>query len=153
MPARCQEEYESSNLVLKEGWFSESLMKPRTAQLGVRENPASLLRQHGSRLAAKQSPLSSENQIQEAIERTAPASVVVNEQRAEPFLDCTAAAVVLGGVHPKTVERWAREGRIPAYRYFRCWRFRASELELWMHSHVKSGCHPCRLNQEESNGA
>ena len=70
----------------------------------------------------------------------------------EPFLDCAAAAAVLGGVHPKTVERWAREGRIPAYRYFRHWRFRASELELWMCSQVNSIRHPCRLNQEKSDG-
>jgi excisionase family DNA binding protein len=70
----------------------------------------------------------------------------------EPFLDCTAAAAILGGVHPKTVERWAREGRIPAYRYFRHWKFRASELELWMRSQVNSIRHPCRLNSEESDG-
>jgi excisionase family DNA binding protein len=70
----------------------------------------------------------------------------------EPFVDCAAAAVILGGVHPKTVERWAREGRIPAYRYFRHWKFRASELELWMRSHVNSSCHPCRFEQEKSDG-
>ena len=64
----------------------------------------------------------------------------------EPFLDCTGAAAILGGVHPKTIERWARQGRIPAYRYFRHWRFRASELELWMRSQVNSIRHPCRLN-------
>lgn len=27
----------------------------------------------------------------------------------EPLLDCAGAASVLSGVHPKTVERWARE--------------------------------------------
>jgi len=70
----------------------------------------------------------------------------------EPFIDCRAAAAVLGDVHPKTVERWAREGRIPAYRYFRCWRFRASELEIWLHSHVNSVRHPCRLEKENSDG-
>ena len=50
----------------------------------------------------------------------------------ERFIDCAAAAVVLGGVHPKTVERWAREGRVPAYRYFRHW---SSVLLNW-----KFGC-------------
>jgi excisionase family DNA binding protein len=73
-------------------------------------------------------------------------------QAVEPLLDCAAAAAVLGGLHPKTVERWAREGRIPAYHYFRHWKFRASELEVWMLSHVNSLCHPCRLKQEESDG-
>ena len=70
----------------------------------------------------------------------------------EPFLDCIRAAAVLGGLHPKTVERWARQGRIPAYRYSKSWRFRVSELEVWMRSHVNSACHPCRLKQEESDG-
>ena len=70
----------------------------------------------------------------------------------ERFIDCAAAAAVLGGVHPKTVERWAREGRIPAYRYFRHWKFRPSELEVWMRSHVNSPCHPCRFEQEKSDG-
>jgi excisionase family DNA binding protein len=73
-------------------------------------------------------------------------------QLVEPLLDCAKAAEVLGGVHPKTVERWAREGRIPAYRYFRHWRFRASELEIWLRSQVNSVCHPCRLDQEKSDG-
>jgi len=68
------------------------------------------------------------------------------------FVDCAAAAIILGGVHPKTVERWARQGRIPAYRYFKHWRFCPSELEMWMRSHVNSTCHPCRLNSEESHG-
>ena len=73
-------------------------------------------------------------------------------QTVEPFIDCAGAAAVLGGLHPKTVERWARDGRIPAYHYFRHWKFRASELEVWMLSHVNSGCHPCRLKQEEPDG-
>ena len=59
-------------------------------------------------------------------------------QAVEPLLDCAAAAAVLGGLHPKTVERWAREGRVPAYHYFRHWKFRASELEVWMLSHINS---------------
>src|SRR3984957_1292476 len=43
----------------------------------------------------------------------------------ERFIGCAAAADVLGGVHPKTVVRWARKGRIPLYRYFQNWKFRA----------------------------
>lgn len=37
----------------------------------------------------------------------------------ECFVDCVTAATILGGLHPKTVGRWARQGRIPAYRYFK----------------------------------
>ena len=80
------------------------------------------------------------------------ASGITTLQAVEPLLDCAGAAAILGGLHPKTVERWAREGRIPAYHYFRHWKFRASELEVWMLSHVNSVCHPCRLKQEESDG-
>ena len=70
----------------------------------------------------------------------------------EPLLDCATAALLLGGVHPKTIQKWAREGRIPAYRFFRRWCFRASELEVWLSSHVHSQCHPCRFQKEESDG-
>jgi len=49
------------------------------------------------------------------LDRFGPASDVVAAPlpAVEPLLDCAAAAVVLGGLHPKTVERWAREGRHP----------------------------------------
>jgi excisionase family DNA binding protein len=80
------------------------------------------------------------------------AAAAAQPQAIEPLLDCVGAAAVLGGLRPKTVERWAREGRIPAYHYFRHWKFRASELEVWMLSHINSVCHPCRLKQEESDG-
>jgi hypothetical protein len=55
----------------------------------------------------------------------------------ERFIDCAAAADVLGGVHPKTVVRWAREGRIPACRYFRRWKFRAG-LRVHRNADAKS---------------
>jgi len=83
---------------------------------------------------------------------SAPAATTGPLQTLEPLLDCAGAAAVLGGLHPKTVERWAREERIPAYHYFRHWKFRASELEVWMHSHVNSVCHPCGLKEEKSDG-
>jgi excisionase family DNA binding protein len=136
-------------------------MKQRGTQFDPRKNPASP-RVHGSRLAVNSSSLRSASQTANSSESkpSAPAerfglpfaSNTEPHQTAEPLLDCTAAAAVLGGLHPKTVERWAREGRIPAYRYFRSWRFRVSDLEVWMRSHVQSACHPCRLNQEKSHG-
>ena len=131
-------------------------MKVRNAKSDPRKNPDSP-RVHGLPLTVKQQSLRSGSQTENSLE-SAPSpppplnSSIAPNQTAEPFLDCTAAAAVLGGLHPKTVERWAREGRIPAYRYFRNWRFRVSDLEVWMRSHVHSGCHPCRLNQEESDG-
>lgn len=54
----------------------------------------------------------------------------------EPLLNTEDAAALLG-VHPKTLERWAREGRVPAYDLGR-WRFRASALDVWLRSSVQS---------------
>jgi excisionase family DNA binding protein len=50
----------------------------------------------------------------------------------EPLLSELEAAEFLGGLHPKTVQRMARQGELPAYRIGRYWRFRASELNDWL---------------------
>ena len=49
----------------------------------------------------------------------------------EPLLSDTHAGELLG-LHPKTVQRLARAGDIPALRIGRYWRFRASELNEWL---------------------
>jgi excisionase family DNA binding protein len=49
----------------------------------------------------------------------------------EPLLDDEQAAVLLG-IHPKTLQRLARTGQIPAHRIGRFWRYRASELDAWL---------------------
>jgi excisionase family DNA binding protein len=49
----------------------------------------------------------------------------------EPLLDPKQAAALLR-VHQKTLVRLAREGRIPAIRVAKHWRFRASTLNLWL---------------------
>jgi len=51
----------------------------------------------------------------------------------EPLLDPKQAAVLLR-VHQKTLVRLAREGRVPAIRVAKHWRFRASTLNLWLAS-------------------
>lgn len=56
----------------------------------------------------------------------------------EPLMSDVEAAKFLGGLHPKTVQRMARRGEIPAFRIGRYWRFRASELDEWLR--VKSRC-------------
>jgi excisionase family DNA binding protein len=50
----------------------------------------------------------------------------------EPLLNDRQAAQFLGGLHPKTVQRMARRGEIPAYRLAKFWRYRASELSAWL---------------------
>jgi len=56
----------------------------------------------------------------------------------EPLLNDVEAATFLGGLHPKTVQKMARRGQLPAYRIGRYWRFRASELDEWLR--VQSRC-------------
>ncbi len=53
----------------------------------------------------------------------------------EPLLDDVEAAGLLG-IHPKTLQRLARVGEIPAHRIGRFWRYRASELDSWLNSSV-----------------
>lgn len=49
----------------------------------------------------------------------------------EPLLSDAQAGELLG-LHPKTVQRLARTGKLPAVRVGRYWRFRASALDAWI---------------------
>jgi excisionase family DNA binding protein len=60
------------------------------------------------------------------------------ERHFEPLLDDHEASALLGGIHPKTLQRLARSGQVPAYRVGRFWRYRASELDSWLRSKVNS---------------
>jgi excisionase family DNA binding protein len=53
----------------------------------------------------------------------------------EPLLNDRQAAELLG-VHPKTVQRFARNGEIPAIQIGRYWRYRASSLNEWVGLHL-----------------
>ena len=69
-------------------------------------------------------------------------SQVVNHSGAfERLLNLREAADLLG-VHPDTLKRRARAGEVPAFRYDKCWRFRASELDAWVRSKLVSGPNP-----------
>jgi excisionase family DNA binding protein len=48
----------------------------------------------------------------------------------EPALTSEEAARLLN-IHPKTLQRMARKGQVPAHRIEDLWRFRASELAAW----------------------
>ena len=48
----------------------------------------------------------------------------------EPLISAAEAGYLLG-VHPVTLLRWAREGRIPHSRMGRKVKFRVSELNSW----------------------
>ena len=49
----------------------------------------------------------------------------------EPFLDSEQAAALVK-IHPKTLQRLARIGRVHGYRIGKLWRFRASDLASWL---------------------
>lgn len=55
----------------------------------------------------------------------------------EPLLNSEEAATLLK-IHPKTLQKMAREGRVPSKRIGDLWRFRASELDVWVRSQVSS---------------
>jgi excisionase family DNA binding protein len=56
----------------------------------------------------------------------------------DSFLNAEEAADFLGGINPRTITRWAREGYIPAYPIGegkrRLWRFTRADLGAWMTS-------------------
>jgi excisionase family DNA binding protein len=57
----------------------------------------------------------------------------------EPLLDACEAANLLR-IHPKTIQRLARLGYVPAFRVGKFWRYRASDLEKWLRSGSHSSC-------------
>jgi len=66
----------------------------------------------------------------------------------EPLIASPAAARLLGNIHVKTLQRYARRGSLPGYQIGGHWYFRASELDSWLRSQINSSCHPCRLSKE-----
>jgi len=69
----------------------------------------------------------------------------------EPLIGSCEAAKLLGNIHVKTLQRYARHRQVPGYQIGGHWYFRASELDSWLQSRINLTCHPCRL-QEKSDG-
>ena len=55
----------------------------------------------------------------------------MTSQDFEPLLSDAQVGKLLA-LHPKTVQRLARAGEIPAHRIGRYWRYRATELNTWL---------------------
>jgi excisionase family DNA binding protein len=64
----------------------------------------------------------------------------------EPVVDSEEAAKFLN-INPKTLQKMARNGDVPAYRIGKLWKFRISDLDGWLRSKVISTCHSCRENE------
>jgi len=56
-----------------------------------------------------------------------------NPPEFEPLLDSEEAAALLK-IHPKTLQKMARNGQITAIQVGKLWRFRASAIDHWLNS-------------------
>jgi excisionase family DNA binding protein len=65
----------------------------------------------------------------------------------EPLLTSEAVAAILG-LHPKVVERKAKQGQIPGFKVGKFWRYRASALDAWINSCLQSSRQACRIEPE-----
>ncbi len=68
----------------------------------------------------------------------------------EPLVDADEVADLLG-LHPKTVQLMARQGKIPAIRVSKFWRFRKSDINRWLQSEVNCAGYACRQNEEDKS--
>ncbi len=59
-----------------------------------------------------------------------PTASISNNGRCETLLDSAEAAQLLR-IHPKTLQRMARRGDVPAMQIGKLWRFSPSALLLW----------------------
>jgi excisionase family DNA binding protein len=57
----------------------------------------------------------------------------------EPLIAPRDASKLLD-IHPKSLTRMAREGRIPAVRVGKKWRFRVSSIDRWLSDRLESNC-------------
>ena len=65
----------------------------------------------------------------------------MNGERQDKLMTVREVAAYLQ-VHPESVRRWCREGRIPFYRVFGSYRFRLSKIDRWVDG--KKGTPGCR---------
>lgn len=55
----------------------------------------------------------------------------------EPLLDTDEAAAIMR-IHPKTLQRYARQGIIRGFQLGSMWRFRASDIDRWISEQLAS---------------
>ncbi len=79
----------------------------------------------GNALEMKKPPVSVDNTVPGA------------ERRIERMLDSYEAAAILR-IHPKTLQRMARNGEIRGVQVGKLWRFRSSDIEWWIGTKLAS---------------
>jgi excisionase family DNA binding protein len=77
---------------------------------------------------------------------SAPAALISAENGSafESLISSSQAAKLLGNLHIKTLQRYARLGRLPGYQIGRHWYFRESELDAWLRLQLNSKCQSVR---------
>jgi excisionase family DNA binding protein len=117
--------------------LSDSISKRR----GQKRNCIGRERMSSSSSTAKENTqMSHQAVMQPALESRESESPAVAFER---VLNTEEAAALLQ-IHPKTLQKMAREGSVPAFRIGDLWRFRASTLDEWLRSGVCSKRHSCR---------
>ena len=99
-----------------------------------------------SRLHAASQHAPTEGEGRTGAERSAQASTIKPSQESKPafetLIDSPEAAKLLGNIHVKTLQRYARTGSLPGYQIGGHWHFRVSELDAWLRSRINSNCQP-----------
>jgi excisionase family DNA binding protein len=92
--------------------------------------------------AADASADKSQHRLENSPQLLRPAGAPAATRTFEPLIGSPEAAKLLGNIHIKTLQRYARRGNLPGYRIASQWFFRASELDAWLHSRINSNCQP-----------
>jgi excisionase family DNA binding protein len=85
----------------------------------------------------RQQDFNVENSLNTSVERR-PHLFASDDDTFEPLLNADEASALLG-IHPKTIQIWARRGDVPCIRVGEKYiRFRASSLDLWVKNRLDS---------------
>ena len=99
-----------------------------------------------SRLHATSQHATTEGEGRARAERSAQASTLKPSQGSKPafetLIGSPEAAKLLGNIHVKTLQRYARTGSLPGYQIGGHWYFRVSELDVWLQTRINSNCQP-----------
>jgi len=95
-----------------------------------------------SRLHATSQHAATDGEGRARAEHSAQASTLKPSQESTPAFEALIAspeaAKLLGNIHVKTLQRYARTGSLPGYQIGGHWYFRASELDVWLQSRINS---------------
>ena len=99
-----------------------------------------------SRLHATSQHAATGGESRARAERSVQASTLKPLQESKPAFEALIgspeAAKLLGNIHVKTLQRYARTGSLPGYQIGGHWYFRVSELDAWLQSRINSNCQP-----------